>query len=806
VNIVISHLFLEFIVLQVLLVINSQNVTWFRVIGFLAINRVSNPWRMAINMAITLLAFSTILESSTYAQIIPDNSLQDENSTVENVNVDGTPREQIEGGATRGENLFHSFDQFNIGEGQQVYFNSSAGIENILSRVTGGESSEILGTIGVNGNANLFLINPNGIIFGNNASLDVGGSFVATTASSVIFENNLAFSTENPSSPPLLTISVPIGLQFGATAGDITYGPVASDSDGFAPGLEISSKETLAFVGGNITMQGGGLIAPTGRVELGSVSGDSKVSIQPIKTGFVFGYEDVQNFQDITLTSASESSSYIDIIFDSIEGGGAINLQGRHILLENGSGVIGSGANVSVNASEIFELTGTSPASVSSYLFNETAIDNNQGSIKINTERLIIRDGGQVSTAASGVISGDESSISEGSGGNLIVNASESVDIKGKNIIRGEPSGLSSTTSTKGDAGDLEINTKRLILEDDAQILAESAGQDIEGETLTTGKGGDIKIIASDSINLNGGSISSETTGLGEEAGNLSLETGELNVRDGAEISVSTTGSGAAGNLKVLADSINLDHGILSATTTVGEQGNIFLNSNNIFLDNQSRIQTDTNNSTGGNIEINTSNLAASNNSDITARAEKGTGGRVTVDADGIFGIEVREQLTDFNDIVVTSDLGAGFSGEAILRTPDVDPTSSVFELSDIPIDAESLFARDPCAFQGDRIAGGSSFTITGRGGLPPTLEDPLVSSNRVVNWASAEEQVSSDGSVVLLERSEVQTPVKNDNTEIEQAQGWVVSKDGSVYLTADAPQVTPQNSGMNHPACRASL
>jgi filamentous hemagglutinin family protein len=791
--------------------IHSKKVTWFRLIGFLAINRMSNHWRMAINVAITLLTFSTILESSTYAQIIPDNSLKDENSTVENVNVDGTPREQIEGGATRGENLFHSFDQFNIGEGQQVYFNSSAGIENILSRVTGGEPSEILGTIGVNGNANLFLINPNGIIFGNNASLDVGGSFVATTASSVIFENNVAFSTENPSSPPLLTISVPIGLQFGATAGSISYRPVASDSDGFALGLlEVPRKETLAFVGGNIAVQGGQLIAPAGSVELGSVSGDSKVSIQPIKTGFAFGYEDVQNFQDIKLTSASEttdSQSYINIVnSNTFEAGGTINLQGRHILLENGSEVVASGANVSVNASEIFELTGTSAAGVSSSLANETAVDNNEGSIRINTERLIIRDGGKISTQASGLFSGDESSISEGSGGNLTVNASESVDIKGKNIIRGEPSGLSSTTSTKGDAGDLEINTKRLILEDDAQILAESAGQDIDGETLTTGKGGDIKIIASDSINLNGGSISSETTGLGEEAGNLSLETGELNVQDGAEISVSTTGSGAAGNLKVLADSINLDHGILSATTTVGEQGNIFLNSNNIFLDNQSRIQTDTNNSTGGNIEINTSNLAASNNSDITARAEKGTGGRVTIDADGIFGIEVREQLTDFNDIVVTSDLGAGFSGEAILRTPDVDPTSSVFELSDIPIDAESLFARDPCAFQGDRIAGGSSFTITGRGGLPPTLEDPLVSSNRVVNWASAEEQVSSDGSVVLLERSEVQTPVKNDNTEIEQAQGWVVSKDGSIYLTADAPQVTPQNSGMNHPACRASL
>ncbi len=95
------------------------------------------------------------------------------------------------------------------------------GIENILGRVTGANSSEILGTLGVLGNADLFLINPNGIIFGENARLDVAGSFVGTTADSVVFDNDFEFSASNPQAPPLLTVNVPMGLQYGNNVGSI---------------------------------------------------------------------------------------------------------------------------------------------------------------------------------------------------------------------------------------------------------------------------------------------------------------------------------------------------------------------------------------------------------------------------------------------------------------------------------------------------------------------------------------------------------------------------------------------------------
>jgi filamentous hemagglutinin family protein len=122
---------------------------------------------------------------SIKAQVIPDKTLQNQNSIIKNE----TNRDIIEGGAIRGKNLFHSFSEFNVGDNRSVYFANPVNINNILTRVTGNNSSNILGTLGVSGNANLFLINPNGINFGTNAKLDLKGSFIASTADKIIFNN-----------------------------------------------------------------------------------------------------------------------------------------------------------------------------------------------------------------------------------------------------------------------------------------------------------------------------------------------------------------------------------------------------------------------------------------------------------------------------------------------------------------------------------------------------------------------------------------------------------------------------------------
>ncbi|NEZ60000.1 filamentous hemagglutinin N-terminal domain-containing protein [Adonisia turfae] len=169
------------------------------------------------------------LENSLIAQILPDTTLGSETSIVTpNVAINGDSADQIEGGAVRGANLFHSFQEFNVNSGQRVYFSTHSGIQNILSRITGENVSNIDGLLGVDGSANLYLLNPNGIVFGPNAELDIRGSFVASTAESIEFGNGIEFSATNPENAPLLSISVTPGLQYGNHTTSIT---TAEDSN-----------------------------------------------------------------------------------------------------------------------------------------------------------------------------------------------------------------------------------------------------------------------------------------------------------------------------------------------------------------------------------------------------------------------------------------------------------------------------------------------------------------------------------------------------------------------------------------------
>ncbi|MEB3360284.1 MAG: filamentous hemagglutinin N-terminal domain-containing protein [Synechococcales bacterium] len=217
-----------------------------------------------LGWSITGIAFgrSPIALAQTLAdrRVVPDGTLGAEGSLIREIHGD---RLHIEGGAVRGRNLFHSFREFGIELGGSVYFTNPAGIENILSRVTGRSPSDIQGTLGVLGNANLFLLNPNGIIFGPNARLDIRGSFVASTSDRFAFADGSEFSAIDPQAPPLLTVAVPIGLQPGEAAGDI-----ASEAN-LATGADLSlAGQRLDLEGG---LQAGGsltLLGETG-VELG---------------------------------------------------------------------------------------------------------------------------------------------------------------------------------------------------------------------------------------------------------------------------------------------------------------------------------------------------------------------------------------------------------------------------------------------------------------------------------------------------------------------------------------------------------
>ncbi|NER30366.1 MAG: filamentous hemagglutinin N-terminal domain-containing protein, partial [Symploca sp. SIO1C4] len=138
-------------------------------------------WQRWLLVSVTTGGAIVVCGNKAFAQGIvvdnsPETSLGTIIRTIDNNNL------EIVGGTQVGEaNLFHSFQEFNIGELQRVDF-QGVGIENIFSRVVGGNPSNILGTLGVNGEADLFLLNPSGIIFGPNAQLNLNGSFVGTTA------------------------------------------------------------------------------------------------------------------------------------------------------------------------------------------------------------------------------------------------------------------------------------------------------------------------------------------------------------------------------------------------------------------------------------------------------------------------------------------------------------------------------------------------------------------------------------------------------------------------------------------------
>lgn len=182
---------------------------------------------------------------SAHAQIVPDQTLGAESSIVISEPLQGVDRQKIEGGAIRADVLFHSFEAFNVDAGSATYFASPAGIANILSRVTGNEGSDIMGQLGVLGNANLFLLNPNGIVFGPESSLDIRGSFVASTADRFTFANGMTFSAIAPNAAPLLTLNLTPGLQYGNSP----RGAIATQGT-------LSVGETLTLSGANLNLQG----------------------------------------------------------------------------------------------------------------------------------------------------------------------------------------------------------------------------------------------------------------------------------------------------------------------------------------------------------------------------------------------------------------------------------------------------------------------------------------------------------------------------------------------------------------------
>lgn len=778
---------------------------------------------LACSLAICCLATAR----PARAQIAPDGTLPTNSA----VSVEGKLY-RITGGTKLDSNLFHSFDKFSVPTGTTAHFDSAPSIQHIFSRVTGGSVSNIDGQL--KANANLFLLNPAGIIFGPNASLNISGSFVASTAHSVRFADGTEFSAKSPQTKPLLTVSVPVGLQFRGTAARILNQSQASPEEKTNSieqpvGLQVPDGKTLALVGGDVVLEGGNLTAMGGRIELGSVAGTGEVSLTPTEKGWTLGYEGVQNFRDIQLSQRIADIHQIPSTVDvSGSGGGDIQVRGANVILTDGSQILATtlgpqpGGTLAVRAQESIQLIGATPdGALSSGLFAETKGAGHGAELRIKTEQLIIKDGAQASTTV----------LKEGTGrgGDLVVTA-RSIEMSGSLTYNEElyPSGLFTQTEGAGAAGNLTIQTGRMIVRNGAQASTSTLFHE--------GKGGDLSVKA-DEIELNGmgsGLFATSEQDASGEGGNLTVNTRQLIVQDEAQVNASTSGAGNAGNVIVHAsDSVTVTGGNSGLFAQVEEEGtggagnltieterlilqdgafvsggradkessavsggtepaknrsNITIQVSDLRLLRNSTISTDAiGTAAGGNIRIKTDTLVALEDSDITASSVANQGGRVEIEARGIYP-------KGGSDITATSDLGPQFSGQVVLITPDIDPLQGLVELEEKPVDTDRRIAQ---GCEADETAQSSWFVNTGFGGLPASPGEPL---SNLAFWDDVRPPQRGEN---RPKAGRAMPQAKQPAPHLVEATGWMWlpgSNQTVVVLTPDAPTVTP-NSPWQTPA-----
>ena len=298
-----------------------------------------------VGLTCALIIGETILVGNwALAQVIPDDTLGAESSTVTPDVIQGTSGDLIDGGAIRGSNLFHSFEQFSIEVGQGVYFSNPDSVDNILSRVTGSDPSNLFGTLGVLGQANLFFLNPNGILFGPDTRLDLQGSFLATTADGLVFPNGDTFSALDPQPPSLLTVSAPLGLQYGPQPS----GAIAAQGSD----LSLESGQSLVLVGGTVDLDNSLLAVEEGHIELGAVAGAGTVGLEMNDERLSLDFPDAIERANISLTN----DSIISIIVVT-EDGSDITITARNLDIADSELITSIASGFSAEGSQTGNIT-----------------------------------------------------------------------------------------------------------------------------------------------------------------------------------------------------------------------------------------------------------------------------------------------------------------------------------------------------------------------------------------------------------------------------------------------------------------
>ncbi len=557
-------------------------------------------------------------------------------------------------GKTVGNNLFQSFSQFDLVNGDVATFSGPANIHNVLARVTGGSLSSIDGTIesSIQG-ANLFFINPFGVLFESNAKINVSGSFAVTTASYIKLADGGRFDAVNPGDS-ILTAAPVSAFGFSGTPGSISF--AANQGT-----LGVNAGQSFSVIGGDIMINGATIQAPGGRVNLVSVKSAGELAL------------DVTDFTALPNTTAFSSLGQItvqnqSVINASADGGGQVVIRGGTLMVQNslieantlgafdGKGIdinvtgnlvvnggaistdtsgSGDGGSLNITAGAI-TLNAEGSTTLFGILSDDVSGSGNGGNVNIATPTLDILNGARVSAATGGV----------GNGGNVTVSANR-IDIDAQNAqgpeapLTGFAVSSQSMDAGGGNAGSIVIRPLSGALS--LQVVN---GGLISANTQGGGAGGGIDIIA-DSILLDGQGASigtgiAATTFSTGAAGEITIhQTRTLTMLNGATIDAETHGSGAGGDIDIAAKTIDMESSSAISAGTIGHGpgGGITLTAKTIHVDGNNTQVTAGNDdgfdgdAPAGDIIIRTGSLDVLNGAAVSALVKAGNGGNISITA-----------------------------------------------------------------------------------------------------------------------------------------------------------------------------
>lgn len=561
----------------------------------------------ALTMGLTgsaIVVGNLLLAAKVEAQnaIVPDSTLGIEASVV--VPSTNAPIDVIDGGAIRGQNLFHSFSEFNIGEGRGAYFFSpTAEIQTIFSRVTGVDRSDILGTLGTIGNSapDLWLINPNGILFGPNASLDLGGSFVATTANAIQVDESTFFpASAAPENTQILSIGSSVFfLDALSDARITTQSQPTVNVDGFINfgGLGVLEGRAIGLISQNIDFDGASVNAPNGEIFLLSTDTINLENDANVIGGNVTVEADQVSVQDGSRLLAQFS--------DIARLGNNLQVSPGNILLPNPDEIQGlptlSGGNLSIVARESIDVSGTTPDEQISSLIGTNALGllSSGGNLSIQTPHLTIQDGGQISSNYISVSENNEG------GGNISITAS-SVNVLGESSSGLQPSRLYIGNSPFSPTdGSIFIQADEFSLLDGAILGSNRIDQLVElkiDQSIS-----DSIVISSPSILVSGISetgrpstiLSNQTDFLSEQVLPIIFDSETINVQLGSQVSgdiISVRGNSLTvqdnslifGNIEIRGDNVTVQNTAWIVGNFINISGSSSKTENSVVLRDQS--------------------------------------------------------------------------------------------------------------------------------------------------------------------------------------------------------------------------